>query len=61
MLPDKRSTPWCEGRPDEGIGDALVIDLGASVVVSSLRIAANIWAPHLFEANKLVGLEDDTP
>lgn len=46
---------WCEGKADEGIGEALVIKFGAPTKIESLTIRAGVWrSPELFQANNRI-------
>jgi hypothetical protein len=40
---------WCEGKSDEGIGEALVLHFAAPTAVTSLTLRAGVWqSPDLF-------------
>jgi len=46
---------WCEGKSDEGIGEALVLKLSAPTKLDSLVIRAGVWrSPELFRANNRI-------
>jgi hypothetical protein len=45
-------TAWCEGKPDEGVGEGITITLGGAQTIDSLNIAAGVWlSPELFATN----------
>jgi hypothetical protein len=49
------SSAWCEGKPDEGIGETLTIELAAPTVVETVAIEAGFWKKEeLFRANNRV-------
>ncbi len=42
---------WCEGKADEGVGEALVLKLAGPTRIDSLTIRAGVWqSPELFHA-----------
>jgi hypothetical protein len=42
---------WCEGRADEGVGEALVLHFAEPTRVDSLRLRAGVWrSPDLFRS-----------
>jgi hypothetical protein len=46
---------WCEGKPDEGVGEALVIDFVRPTRVAKVEIRGGVWkSPALFKANNIV-------
>jgi hypothetical protein len=46
---------WCEGKPDEGIGEALVLKLAVATTIESLTLRAGVWrSPELFHANNRI-------
>jgi hypothetical protein len=46
---------WCEGKSDEGIGEALVLKLGAPTQLDSITIRAGVWrSPELFRTNNRI-------
>jgi hypothetical protein len=46
---------WCEGKPDEGVGEALVIKLATPAKIDSIKLAVGVWKTDaLFHANNLV-------
>jgi hypothetical protein len=52
--PATYSNMWCEGRPDEGIGETLTVTLTTPQRVDSLDIAAGVWkSERLFTRNNL--------
>ena len=47
-------SPWCEGKPDEGVGEALVIAFPAATKVDELDLVGGVdKSPALFKANNL--------
>ncbi len=49
------ATAWCEGKPDEGVGEAITIALAAPARIDAIRIAAGVWkTPKLFAANNQI-------
>ena len=50
---------WCEGKKDEGIGEAITIKLARPMVIPKVTIKAGVWMTQaLFDANNQVtGLE----
>jgi hypothetical protein len=52
---DYPKTAWCEGKPDEGIGESITINLLAPTKIAQLQIAAGVWlTPKLFGANNRI-------
>jgi hypothetical protein len=48
-------TAWCEGKPDEGLGEAVTIAFDTPVVVAEVAIKAGFWkTEELFRANNRV-------
>ncbi len=46
---------WCEGKADEGVGEALVIKLAVPTRIESVTIRAGVWrSPELFRANNRI-------
>jgi hypothetical protein len=46
---------WCEGKSDEGVGEALVLKLSAPTKIESLVLRAGVWrSPELFAANNRI-------
>jgi hypothetical protein len=46
---------WCEGKPDEGIGEALVLTFATPVKIDSLTLRAGVWrSSELFHANNRI-------
>jgi hypothetical protein len=46
---------WCEGRPDEGIGESVTVTFEAPVTIATVGIMAGFWkSPELFRANNIV-------
>jgi len=46
---------WCEGKRDEGIGEALVVTLAAPTTIASLSLHAGVWkSMELFQANNII-------
>ncbi|MGE5187097.1 MAG: NADase-type glycan-binding domain-containing protein [Acidobacteriota bacterium] len=46
---------WCEGKVDEGIGEALVVKLAVPTRIESVTIRAGVWrSPELFRANNRI-------
>jgi len=56
-------TAWCEGKADEGIGEAITIKLGEPRPLKQVEVAAGWWSTaKLFRANNRptrIGLETD--
>jgi hypothetical protein len=52
--PETYSNMWCEGRPDEGVGETLTVTLTQPTRVDALGIAAGVWkSEKLFARNNL--------
>jgi hypothetical protein len=52
---------WCEGKADEGIGEALVLTFGAPTKLDAIEMSAGVWKTDaLFRANNLVTAIDVT-
>jgi hypothetical protein len=46
---------WCEGKPDEGVGETVVIKLATPAKIDSLTLAVGVWKTDaLFHANNIV-------
>jgi hypothetical protein len=46
---------WCEGRKDEGIGEAVTVTLAEPTQIDGVRVAAGVWrTDKLFAANNQV-------
>ena len=46
---------WCEGKPDEGIGEGITITLGEATQIEKVRIAPGVWrTKKLFDANNRI-------
>lgn len=46
---------WCEGRMDEGIGEAVTVTLAEPTQIDGVRVAAGVWrTDKLFVANNQV-------
>ena len=41
---DALTSTWCEGKADEGLGEALTIELAAPTQIDVLTIYAGVWA-----------------
>jgi len=55
------STAWCEGKPDEGIGETVTITFAAPTQIDKLSIAAGVWKTQkLFTANNQITALDLT-
>jgi hypothetical protein len=55
------STAWCEGKPDEGIGQAITIELASPTQVDAIKVAAGVWkSAKLFESNNRITALDVT-
>jgi hypothetical protein len=53
------TTAWCEGKPDEGIGEGITIALGGPTQLDSIQIAAGVWkTAKLFAANNKISALD---
>jgi len=52
-------TAWCEGKPDEGVGETVTIRLAAPTRLDQIRIAAGVWLNQkLFaENNRITALD----
>ena len=50
---------WCEGKPDEGLGETVTITLAEPTQVDEVQVAAGVWrSDKLFAANnKITALE----
>lgn len=52
---------WCEGKPDDGIGEALVVAFAAAVKLDAIELSAGVWKTEaLFRANNVVTAIDVT-
>jgi hypothetical protein len=52
--PETYSNMWCEGRPDEGVGETLTVTLTQPTRIDALEIAAGVWkSEKLFARNNL--------
>ena len=53
---------WCEGKPDEGIGEGITIHLAKPTTIENIAIKPGVWmTPKLFAANhQITGLEITT-
>lgn len=48
-------TAWCEGKPDEGVGESVTIQLAAPTQLDAIRIAAGVWkTAKLFAGNNRI-------
>lgn len=48
-------TAWCEGKPDEGIGETLTITFARPEKIDRIEIAAGVWlSEKLFNANNQI-------
>lgn len=49
---------WCEGKPDEGVGEAITIELAVPTTIDTIAIKPGVWmTPKLFAANnRITGL-----
>ena len=48
-------TAWCEGKPDEGIGEGITVNLAAPTKLDTIAIAAGVWLnPKLYGANNQI-------
>lgn len=48
-------TAWCEGKPDEGVGEGITINLLAPTKIENLLIATGVWlTPKLHKANNQI-------
>lgn len=59
-------TAWCEGKPDEGVGETLTITFARPEQVDNIEIASGVWLTEkLFNANNQITaldvLVDGTP
>lgn len=46
---------WCEGKPDEGIGENVTLSLAAPTNVDELKIATGVWLNQkLFDSNNRI-------
>src|SRR3954470_6117866 len=47
-------TFWCEGKPDEGIGETLTLSFALPTTVDSLSLELGVWkSDKLFTANNI--------
>ncbi|MGE0551499.1 MAG: hypothetical protein AB7R00_30870 [Kofleriaceae bacterium] len=45
-------TAWCEGKPDEGIGEGITLTLASPIKLDRIEVAAGVWlTDKLFKAN----------
>ena len=44
-------TAWCEGKPDEGIGEGVTITLADPMVVDSVYLGPGVWHPKWWKDN----------
>jgi hypothetical protein len=53
------ATAWCEGKPDEGIGESVTVTFSAPTAIDRIYVAAGVHlTPKLFKANnQIVTLE----
>lgn len=53
---------WCEGKPDEGVGEAVTIALAVPATIDTIAIKPGVWmTPKLFAANnRITGIEVTT-
>src|SRR5262249_1526543 len=53
------SSAWCEGKPDEGLGEGVTIALAAPTKIAEVVLRAGFWKTEkLFRANNIVtGIE----
>jgi len=50
---------WCEGKPDEGIGESITITFERPTKIQTMRVKPGVWMTQkLFDANNIItGLE----
>ncbi len=49
------TTAWCEGKPDEGIGEGITINFLSPTKIQTLQIGAGVWLTEkLFKANNQI-------
>lgn len=49
------TTAWCEGKPDEGVGEGVTIVLASPTKVDKIQIAGGVWLTEkLFKGNNYV-------
>jgi hypothetical protein len=56
---DRYDSAWCEGKPDEGLGEAITITFARPTPIETLSIKPGVWMTEkLFKANNIItGLE----
>lgn len=55
------ATAWCEGKPNEGVGQGIAIEFAAPTQVDAIKVAAGVWkTARLFEANNRIASLDVT-
>jgi hypothetical protein len=56
---DRYDSAWCEGKPDEGIGEGITITFVKPTVIGDLSIKPGVWMTEkLFKTNNIItGLE----
>jgi hypothetical protein len=48
-------TAWCEGKPDEGVGEGITITFAAPTKLESVTVGAGVWKTEkLFAANNRI-------
>jgi hypothetical protein len=49
------TTAWCEGKPDEGIGEGVTLTFAAPTRIDEISIAAGVWkSEQLFASNNRI-------
>lgn len=49
------TTAWCEGKPDEGIGEGITISFASPTRLDEIQIAAGVWrSQQLFSSNNRI-------
>lgn len=55
------ATAWCEGKPDEGVGQGITIELATPTQLDAIKIAAGVWkTARLFDTNNHITALDIT-
>jgi hypothetical protein len=53
------ATAWCEGKPNEGVGQGITIEFASPTQVDAIKVATGVWkTARLFEANNRISSLD---